>query len=335
MYFRCSCEIKGLENHLREADGLEFRFDAPRSILVRLSLTYPDNSKPSALSDMVCTGTTTAEPSDAKVASELMATLSTAAVDGRWANLKEADPRTVEFVHGMVDELQKVMTSTVALLRWRDGLAEGPLDLYHNSRGFYSEEGKVWREVAMLRRIEIRMGIPYGSMTPASELIKEVVDLKNAGQEEPLGHQLFREAWNLRQVRPRSALVIGVAAAEVGFKKLVGNLVPQVQWLVDEVPTPSLSTMLRKFLPTLPVKAKLEGKSIRLPGNLLNKLEEAVTRRNKLVHAGHAPPSGKELDGMLRAILDLLWVCDLYGGHLWAHRYISASTSSAWADEKP
>jgi len=47
------------------------------------------------------------------------------------------------------------------------------------------------------------------------------------GAEEPLGRQLFREAWSEREMHPRSALVvIGVAAAEVGFKRLVGSLVP-------------------------------------------------------------------------------------------------------------
>jgi len=45
----------------------------------------------------------------------------------------------------------------------------------------------------------------------------------------------------------RSALVIGVAAAEVGFKRLVGSLVPQAQWLMDEVQTPSLAKMLASF----------------------------------------------------------------------------------------
>jgi hypothetical protein len=333
MLFRCTFEVKGLANRLAEAEGLEFRFENPRSIVIRLSKNYPDNSKPTDPSDMVGISTTSAEITDTKIASELVAGLS-ASLDGRWANLKGADPSTVAFLQGTVDELQAVMSSTIAHVRWRDGLAEGPPEAYHNSKGYYSEDGNLWRELSMARRIELRWGIAYGQMTPAKELCKEVVELRNAGAEEPLGHQLFREAWNHRMLRPRSALVIGVAAAEVGFKKLVGSLVPQAQWLLDEGPTPSLSIMLRKFLPTLKVKARFEGKSIRPPGKLLKKLEDAVSCRNDLVHAGKAPPTGKELDEMLNAILDLLWICDLYGGHVWAGRHVSAWTMSIWENEK-
>jgi hypothetical protein len=333
MLFRCTFEVKGLANRLAEAEGLEFRFENPRSIVIRLSKNYPDDSKASEPSDMVGICSTSAEITDTTIASELAAGLSDS-LDGRWANLKGADPSTGAFLHSMVDELNAVMSSTIALLRWRDGLAEGPPEAYHNSRGYYSADGEIWCEVSMVRGLEIRMGIPYGPMTPANELSKEVAELRNAGTEEPIGHQLFREAWNHRMLRPRSALAIGVAAAEVGFKQLVGSLVPPAQWLLDEGPTPSLSSMLRKFLPTLPVKAKFEGKSIRPPGKLVSKVENAVKRRNDLVHAGKAPPRGKELDEMLRAILDLLWIYDLYGGHVWAGRHVSAWTMSIWEDEK-
>src|SRR5882724_4834683 len=223
--FRCIFEVKGLENRLAEADGLEFHFDDPRSIVIRLSKNYPDGSKPSDPADMVGTSTTSAEISDARLASELIAGLS-GSLDGRWANLKGADPSTVVFLDGMVNEVQAVMIATITLLRWRDGLPEGPPEAYDNSKGYYSQDGNVWREVSMLRRIELRFGIAYGPMTPANELCKEVVELRNAGTQEPLGHQLFREAWNHRNLRPRSALVIGVAAAEVGFKQLVGSLAP-------------------------------------------------------------------------------------------------------------
>ena len=40
-----------------------------------------------------------------------------------------------------------------------------------------------------------------------------------AGAEEPLGRQLFREAWSQVGTNPRSGLVIGVTAAEVGLIK--------------------------------------------------------------------------------------------------------------------
>ena len=174
----------------------------------------------------------------------------------------------------------------------------------------------------MVRSVKLRFELPIHS-NPEGDACTKVVELATAGTEEPLGRQLFREAWSQKNSRPRSALVIGVAAAEVGFKKLVGSLVPQAQWLVDEVQTPSLSNMLSNFLPTLPVKARFEGKSIRPPKALRLQLEKAVNRRNKVVHAGEPPPKWDELEEMLRAVNDFLWICDVYQGHVWAAKHIS------------
>lgn len=210
---------------------------------------------------------------------------------------------------------------------------EGPLDPRSNLKGYCSNDGESWREISMLRGLKISYEIPTGPLPPADVICKDVIELIKTGTQEPLGHQLFREAWSERKTRPASALVIGVAAAEVGFKKLVGSLVPQAQWLVDEVPTPFLGRMLRRFLPTLPVKFRFQGKSICPPNVLLNQLDEAVDRRNKLVHAGQPPPDGDELDSMLRAVSDFLWICDVYAGQGWAHEYISAGTRTAWAAE--
>jgi hypothetical protein len=44
------------------------------------------------------------------------------------------------------------------------------------------------------------------------------------GASEPLEGQLVREAWNLRGGFPKAALVIGVAGAEIGFRRLVGEI---------------------------------------------------------------------------------------------------------------
>jgi hypothetical protein len=158
------------------------------------------------------------------------------------------------------------------------------------------------------------------------------VALVSDGTEEPLGHQLFREAWNQKGVHPRSALVIGVAAAEVGLKKLIGTLVPQALWLVDEIQTPSFSKMVRDYLPSLPLKAKFRGKTIAPPKKLIDTLERAIRARNKVVHAGKAPPHGEELEEILRAVDEFLCICDVYAGRNWVAGFISSDTHAAWKD---
>jgi hypothetical protein len=329
MFFQFSSEVTGLAGCLGKGDALEFCFDSPKVISVRLSKSYPDGLKPREPSDAVCTSTTQAEPSDAKIAAELKAGWKLPVVGGK---VTEGDP-TTEFIDSVFADLRALMLSTVTLFRWRQGIADGPPDPCHTLRERYSEDGEVWREVSMVRSIKIRFGLVVRS-NPEDDVSKKVVELATAGTEEPLGRQLFREAWSQKDSRPRSALVIGVAAAEVGFKKLVGSLAPQAQWLVDEVQTPALSKMLSKLLPTLPVKARFEGKSIRPPKALRLQLEKAVESRNKLVNAGEPPPKWDELEEMLRAVNDFLWICDVYQGHAWAAKHISPSLYEVWESDK-
>ena len=102
---------------------------------------------------------------------------------------------------------------------------------------------------------------------------------------------------------------------------------------VNEIQSPSLGKMVRKYLPTLPVKLRFTKKSLSPPNSLVNRLEEAVEFRNKVVHAGKSAPGREELDDMLRAVDDFLHICDVYAGYAWAANYISHDTLTNWKDE--
>jgi hypothetical protein len=62
----------------------------------------------------------------------------------------------------------------------------------------------------------------------------------------PLGQELLREAWRNLFVHPRSALVIGMAAAETGLKALIVDLVPENSWLIQEVQSPPIVKLASK-----------------------------------------------------------------------------------------
>jgi hypothetical protein len=335
MVFKFSCEVVGLRDYLKDPAEVEFRFNSPIAAAVHLSKKHSDGREPPA--NAVCVATTTAEIEDERCAAEIQAALSTP-LDGRWANFKGVHASRIPLLLAVIDRvfgpLITLTESTVSILRWRSGLSEGPADPLRHRSEHLSHDGESWLEISMARSATITFGLPATPIEPSPEFEQRIVGLVSERSEEPLGHQLFREAWNQRGVHPRSALVIGVAAAEVGLKKLIGTLVPQAQWLVDEIQTPSLGKMLRKYLPSLPIKGKLLGKKIAPPNNLIKKLERAVEYRNKLVHAGQAPPDREELEEMLRAVLDLLWICDVYVGQIWAAEYISHDTVVAWENEQ-
>jgi hypothetical protein len=198
-------------------------------------------------------------------------------------------------------------------------------------QSLYSEDGEHWFQYSLARKITLLAEEATHSIFASNAQIEEVVRRVEAGVEEPVARQVFREAWEQIGINPRSALVIGVSAAEVALRGLIGTLIPDAKWLVEEIQTPPVGKTLRKFLPTLPVRAKwLDGRPITPPSKLIRLVEKAFELRNDVVHVGASPPSRRELAIMLRAISDLLWICDIYSGELWAEKHVSLETKRDW-----
>jgi hypothetical protein len=218
--------------------------------------------------------------------------------------------------------------------RWRHGIL-GPVDPFAKITGFYSEDSERWVSFAVHRLASIRIEMDAATLALKGTDSEDVSRVMERNEEEPLGHQLFRGAWTQRVSNPRSALAIGVAALEVGVKELIGKLVPEAYWLVEQLQAPPVRRILRDFVPTLPLRARLSGKALDLPKELLTQVHKAVEARNRLVHRGELPPTREELTKMLKAIRDVLWICDLYGGEGWAARLISGETLRSWATKAP
>ncbi len=207
MLFKYSYEISGLRSHLPETEDLEFRFDKPRLVIVRLTRGHPDSKNSSEPLGAMCLAETAQEPADGKIASDLDSGLAGPS-EGKWPLLKEATPSTIEFIDGIFRVLKDLIERTVAVFRWREGLPEGPHNPYRNPRGYYSKDGEVWCEVSLARSATIRWGIPPSPRTPPSEMCDEVVKLVSAGIEEP----------------PRSPVVQrSVERKGNESKKLIGN----------------------------------------------------------------------------------------------------------------
>jgi hypothetical protein len=149
-----------------------------------------------------------------------------------------------------------------------------------------------------------------------------------AGKAEPLGHELFREAWAIRGSNPRSSLLIGVAAAEVRFKELVSSLAPQAEWLAMNSPSPDLMKMLRSYLPTLPTKLRINNGAWPPPKTVRRLLTEAIAARNRIAHGAGDAIHGPALTKILHAIRDLLYLLDVYAGEQWAWDNVSHETKT-------
>ena len=129
-------------------------------------------------------------------------------------------------------------------------------------------------------------------------------------------------------VATRSALVMAVAAAEIGYKRAVAVLTPEAEWLVMQMPSPSLERLLREHLPQLPVLEKLSA-AVACPENILKQLKVAVTLRNTLVHSGSGSISRERVERIIDAVDDLLLLLDFYCGHQWSLRFLTQETRDA------
>jgi hypothetical protein len=310
-HFRMESVVQKLGAHLDRGHDFRFNFTRPRPAVVHFTRDDPDSGA------AVCAVTCVAE---------IEATIAT-----KLPSIFLLSSSELAAVDNLLNDLKILLRSTIDLFRWRHGLVSGPTNATQNAQAFYSGDGKRWLEVPLFRSVAIVSEVSKSSLKDVPP--EEIVRMVESGEHESVAHQLFREAWELRRSNPRSALAIGIAAVEIGVKGLIASLIPNAQWLVTEAPSPPVFKILRDYLPMLPVRARFKDKRLKPPSELITLINKGIKYRNDLVHAGASPPDWKELDTILRAVNDALWICELYGGAGWAGEYISGNTIMSWPDE--
>jgi len=230
------------------------------------------------------------------------------------------------FIETVTRELDDFADRTISVLRWRENNL-GPHDPIGTRGLHWSLDGKFWH--AAPNNIEFRIRVEGPSQLISDQLRMEVEQMVRTGARAPLHHDVFREAWGQRSRNRRSALVIGMAAAELAVKHCIAALVPDAEWLATNLPTPPLVRMVREYLPTLPARCKLNGQVKPLPEPVLKSLDKGVSIRNRLSHAGDSRLSDENIEDILGAVHDLLWLVDYYSGAQWALDFLRPETRDA------
>jgi hypothetical protein len=111
-------------------------------------------------------------------------------------------------------------------VRWR-GSSIGQHNPFFHRDILWSLDSTDWPRLPSFASVKVSHA---GGVPPLSDVVqKEIQELIQAGNTEPLKHELFREAWEQRRGNPRVALILGIAAAESDFKQFVGILVPDAR----------------------------------------------------------------------------------------------------------
>ena len=324
MRFRLKANIRQLYLHDPPGGKLELRVSGPHPILVRLR-PPPERQKPGRLGEYArCEAIANFNPKPAildgfRALEENKLPVGSGRPDPRW----RTDPRLQhlavmpalpepmkQLIEQVERELETAATRAVELTRWRLG-EDGPHQPFPRPK-YQWAVGRSWRPMPMELHFYPRV---YHVKPFTAKRGAEIQALVDSGVEPPLARSLCREAFQLEQTSPRSSLIIGVTALEVGVKQYLSRLVPELDWWLDEAPSPPILRLLTDYLP------KLGGPEI--DARLVKHLDSAIKARNRLVHTGKASKLRDErLKEALDAISDTLYSLDAAEGHGWAVRHM-------------
>jgi hypothetical protein len=237
-----------------------------------------------------------------------------------------------DFIKPIHMELYDCILKSIKGLRWRlrNESSANPIKFWGGFR--YSSDGKTWKSFPDQVKLTINFGFAVKKEYSNEELLS-IQQLMSKGEYEPISHELLHEAWELRKDSTRSSLVIGLAAAETGFKHFSSKFVPAASWLIMNVPTPPLIKMLENFLPQIQTKNKIYGYVLAPPKELLDILTKSVELRNKVVHGANASLKKETVEEVLNSIRDLLYLLDYYSGHTWAWSHINGTVLQSLVNE--
>jgi hypothetical protein len=261
-------------------------------------------------------------------------------VSTRFRKIRSSNNFSNSFLEELIkyeEDLSNKAYQCISLIMWRLN-ANGNLSIFAEEQAMglgllkYSFTGESWKSfpiVYYIDSLDFDTGEPFYKKpsVPSIAELKSIEDLLDEnGDKRFIGQSIFYEAWQLRRSNPKVALVMAVAAAETGFKEYVADLMPETEWLLENIQSPPLIKMLREFMELIPTRETIHGKVLRPPKNIITLIQTGVEHRNKMVHTGKLELSIDKLLPILNAIKDLLWILDYYRGNSWAIQYLQKST---------
>jgi hypothetical protein len=296
-----------------------------RVFLRKLNVEEKSKAPVESEKDALCIVTVSLDP-DSGVRRAFEA--STTPTEGAMAaslNYSELPQHLQSFLESAQANCKAIAKKTLGAIRWyRNAIGQ---DLIRQVRAWECAIGTQVLKYFLVNVVTgIRVTLSESTDTTSIEAAAALVD---ANFTEPLAYDLLQEAEILSTKSPRSSLVIAIAAAEIGFKETVADLVPEASWLVENAPAPPLYRMLKEYLPCLPLRGYLKGHSIKIPDSILSVLRKGITLRNELVHTNPKEVPPQTLSEVLENVRWLLRILDACRGQDWALRYINGTALRA------
>jgi hypothetical protein len=237
----------------------------------------------------------------------------------------------------------EIANRTRRFLRWRLNLDDDASVIGQPLRLTWTddtESGSISRNVMAT----IHLGAPT-TQARYAVVPDDLADRIASARNEPIAHELLREALHVQATSRRAALVLGMAALEAGVKGYVSDVVPHATWLLENIPSPPIVEILERYIVSLPARLTVNGEVVVPPRSVTNALRSGVTARNDLVHRGAIRASSElvwpasralrpdRLTSLLVNVRDVLYLLDFYAGEAWAAKLVGGDTGAALVTE--
>jgi hypothetical protein len=246
-------------------------------------------------------------------------------------DLLDPPARLSQFFDPTFGELRDVASRVVQLLRWLYNLlgSASPLTDIVYTWGYKEDE---WRPLPWLVTSDIGV-IGDEAVRDLTESGVEIFQamIEDDRFSEPFARQLLLEAIQLEEANPRASVVLAVAAAEVGLKRFAGGDDPSQMWLLSEMPSPPVMTLIRNYLPFLTDKRTRDGSVI--PKPIRRVLTEAVELRATLFTEGWTLPLQRDSPRFSK-LSTFLYTLDWLQGSTWALSRVRRSTRNEFVKEE-
>lgn len=219
-----------------------------------------------------------------------------------------------DYLNNVSDDLHSYGNRTYKAVRWINGF-EGPVNPFSGGEKTWSFDGTKWHQFPKQYSIEYEAKTGLRGSKDLRKIVKPVVE---NGNSEPLANELYLEAFNLKSTHPRSALLIGIAAAETGVKQFITNLQPQTKWIIENMQSPDILSLIKEYIPSLEVNNTIKGEVLFPQKSIIKPLRKGIQMRNIVAHGGTCSLTSKNLKATLKAVRQLLWLLDYYSGYDWA-----------------
>lgn len=225
------------------------------------------------------------------------------------------------FASQIVTDLREAAWRATRLLMWRYALGHATYPLGTLGRGAeFSFDGDVWYLLPLATEWRFR-AVPTLRVDRSVE--RELQELLERSGAAPIAFELLWEARDLCDQNPRSALLVGVSALEIGVKQFLVARLPEARWLVEHLQSPPVKRLLVEFLPQVDSAIHGDQKCAVPPPEAIQQIEQAVGARNRLIHVTGKAPASETVARWLDYIESVLRHLDWQLGYQWAEGLIA------------